>query len=129
MLTIIRGLPGSGKTTYAYNNYKNTIILEADMLCIQNGNYIFEANKIKEHHNSIHNIVEIVLSNNSDCIITGTLTRKWEIEPYIKLANKYNQKYQIIKLIANYNTIHNVPIETIKAMKDRWESVEGEIIK
>jgi predicted kinase len=129
MLTIIRGLPGSGKSTYAYNNYKGIVILEADMLCMQDGKYIFESDKIKTHHNSIHAIVDIILSNNADCVITGTLTRKWEIEPYIRLAEKHNQKYQIIKLVNNYLTIHSVPVETIKTMKDRWEDINGEIVK
>ena len=45
-LTIIRGLPGSGKSTYAKKNY-NCLILEQDMFFIRNGQYCYNANSIR----------------------------------------------------------------------------------
>lgn len=40
-LTIIRCLPGSGKSTYAARNYPNTFHVETDMFHIHDGEYDF----------------------------------------------------------------------------------------
>ena len=51
MLILIRGLPGSGKSTMARVKYPNHIHLEADMYFEDDkGNYNFDPKKLKEAH-------------------------------------------------------------------------------
>lgn len=50
-LTIVRGLPGSGKTTLAKNLTKdNGVYFESDMFFSQDGTYVFDAYKLKDAH-------------------------------------------------------------------------------
>jgi predicted kinase len=43
-LTIVRGLPGSGKSTYAKS--LNVFHIEADMFCMKDGKYEFDAERV-----------------------------------------------------------------------------------
>jgi len=48
-LILLRGLPGSGKSTFA--NLLGGIHVEADQYFIQDGEYKFDASKLKQAHN------------------------------------------------------------------------------
>ena len=41
-LVIIRGAPGSGKTTHATTHFSRHVLVEADMFCFHRGEYVFD---------------------------------------------------------------------------------------
>lgn len=49
-LILIRGLPGSGKTTMAKTLYPDHVLCEADQFFETDKGYIFDGSKIKEAH-------------------------------------------------------------------------------
>ena len=95
MLRLIRGLPGSGKTTLA--KQYNCLHLEADMYFIKNGQYSFDKHQLQNAHQWCLLQTEIALKNNMDVVVSNTFTQLWELERYIKLAVRYNIKYHIIE--------------------------------
>jgi predicted kinase len=115
-LYIIRGLPGSGKSTlaktlaekYNFNHF------EADMFFMQNGEYTFDRNKLKEAHKWCQEQVEEYLFMGHNVVVSNTFVKLWEIEPYEKLAKKYFAEINIIECNGQYQSIHNIPEETIK---------------
>lgn len=125
-LLLIRGLPGSGKTTLANilkkdNEYAHH---EADHYFEDSlGNYFFDRNKIEEAHFYCQTKVEEELSEGKSCIVSNTFCKEWEIVPYRKLAEKYDADLKIIVLTENYGSIHNVPQEAIDRMKSNWETI------
>ena len=58
MLALIRGLPGSGKSTFAKRYYPNILHLENDMFCMYSGNYVFDVEQAPKIHDQILKIVE-----------------------------------------------------------------------
>lgn len=127
-LVIIRGLPGSGKSTNA-KNFHESIHYEADMYFINSkGEYVFDKQKLHDAHKWCFDSVRIALFNGDDVVVSNTFTTKKELEPYISLCKENDIKYYIITMTGNYGSIHNVPEETLKKMKERWEPIEGETL-
>jgi predicted kinase len=131
-LYLVRGVSGAGKSTFAKSIWSDGITFEADKFFInEKGEYNFDATKLKDAHVWCQSEVEafmkyqieILPSGFGEIVVSNTFTQEWEMEPYMKLAEKYN--YRVFSLIienrhGNKNQ-HNVPDETIKKMVDRFQ--------
>jgi DNA gyrase/topoisomerase IV subunit A len=49
------------------------------------------------------------------------MTTNKEMEPYVVLAQGHNIPVFLIECHGEYGSIHNVPEEAIRHMKNRWE--------
>mgnify|MGYP006296996877 CR=1 FL=1 len=128
-LILIRGISGSGKTTYAKKLMQDDPSLkhyEADMYFYQDGKYNFNPQKLKDAHAWCKNKTEDALKNGTSVIVSNTFTQKWEIEPYIQLGKKYGAQVIIKKATGNYQNVHGVPDEALERMRSRWENLDGE---
>lgn len=125
-LILIRGLPGSGKSTKAKEiiiNNRNLDIrhIEADMYFIDNGEYIFDREKLKDAHDWCFSCATLYLVNDSNVIVSNTFTQYWEMELYINLANELKIDYTIIEMLGDFGNIHGVPDDTLIRMKERYQ--------
>ena len=129
-LILIRGISGSGKTTYAKRLMQEDPTLshyEADMFFYKDGKYNFDPSKLKDAHAWCKNKTEEDLRNGKSVIVSNTFTQRWEIEPYIELGKKYGADVLIKKTTGNYQNVHGVPPEALERMKSRWEDIDGEM--
>ena len=129
---IIRGLPGSGKSTIAEHfkfiaNQSNISFewIETDKSFIQqNGDYVFDKAKLHSAHQywmarfkkSVNLGVDMI-------VVSNTSTRKWEFEEYMKYAedNGYIVHVMIAENYHKSKNLHGVPDEKIEQMKKRFE--------
>lgn len=119
-LTLIRGLPGSGKSTLAKTI--NALHLEADMFFInQDGEYIYQADKIADAHQWCQAMAEQCLKQKQDVVVSNTFVQRWEIMPYFKMAKRYKAEFEVLECTNDYGNIHGVTQETINSMKKRWQ--------
>lgn len=128
-LILIRGVSGSGKTTYAKKLMAQDPSLshyEADMYFYKDGNYNFDPAKLKDAHAWCKAKTEEGLSDGRSVIVSNTFTQKWEIQPYIELGKKYEAEIILKKATGDYQNIHGVPPEALERMRSRWEDLEGE---
>lgn len=126
-LIIIRGLPGAGKTTLAKKMIENNpsfLHFEADMYFEEDGVYKFVASKIGKAHEWCQNSTKTALQHGKTAVVSNTFTTRWEVEPYLLMAERLGIPYEIITLTDNYGSIHNVPQETINKMQARFENIE-----
>jgi predicted kinase len=131
ILTLVRGLPGSGKSTFANWIWNEYAICEADKFFTdKEGNYNFDSTKLGESHKWCREQVEIRMKDNQvnpqfypEIVVSNTFTQEWEMQPYIDLANQYG--YTIFTIVVENrhgnSSVHNVPEETINKMKNRFE--------
>lgn len=127
ILIIVRGLPGAGKSTMAEKLVRSGAAVhhfEADMYFVQNGEYKFDSSKLNDAHEWCRKMVMTSLRNGHNTVVSNTFVRKWEVEPYINMCNGLGIDYVIIEANGEYDSVHNVPEETIKRMRLNWEKVE-----
>jgi len=120
-LYLIRGLPGSGKSTLAQQIADEWF--EADRYFMVDGVYKFDVKHLSMAHTRCKEDVEIAMLHDARSIaVANTFTRRWEMDPYLILAQKYD--YQVTEMTMTGplrpNT-HGVPDETIEIMRARWE--------
>ena len=151
MLIAVTGLPGSGKSTFAMTHLgaaahpnARVPLFETDEFfyeLVGNGpgeRYKFDPTKLKEYHFKNQQRVCRWLRDNpfGKCVVSNTFSMHWELEPYIKIACETRHMVKVyhcdpepltLEELAEHN-LHGVPLDTIKAMKDRWEPVKAQIV-
>jgi len=124
-LILVRGLPGSGKTSFALNFLMNGIVFSTDDFFMQeDGEYNFDASKLGKAHKWNEERVERAMKNKirSDIVVANTLTTEKEISVYTDMAEKYG--YNVFSIIVENRhgkeNIHGVSEETMKKMRERF---------
>lgn len=126
-LTVIRGLPGSGKTTFAKTSFPRTFHVETDMFHIRDGEYVFNPKERKQSEAWLLSTIERALSLGMDVVTSCVYGHKYKIEALARLADNYGARFRVYRMIGDFGNCHAVPEETLKAMKDSFEDWEGEI--
>lgn len=116
-LIIIRGLPGSGKSTIARRDFPYHAHFEADMYHYKEGEYCFEMDNIKPSHEWCKRKVKESLEAGNNTVVANTFTQLWEMDFYLSLPFPH----AVIVADGEYDNIHGVPSEIIDKMKGRWE--------
>lgn len=126
-LILVRGLPGSGKTTYVKNTYPNFVHLEADHYRTDcNGNYFFDSDLNYKCHSLCYAYAEMALSEGRDVVVANTFVTLREMKPYIQLAEDLRADLKVVVCRGNFGNVHDVPEETISRMAKRWQEYPGE---
>lgn len=123
-LTLIRGLPGSGKSTIARRlaeaNF-GAVHLEADQFFEQDGEYRFDPTLLRDAHAWCQERTEDRLQGGRDVIVSNTFTQIWELVPYFDLAKRFGIVPTVITAQNQFKNIHNVPDEVLNKMRDRFQ--------
>jgi tRNA uridine 5-carbamoylmethylation protein Kti12 len=124
-LTLIRGMPGSGKTTLGQKLSlvtRSSEQIETDMFFYdQEGNYNFDPKKLHEAHEWCRKMCLVLLEKNRSVIVSNTFITVKELEPYFYLASRFNIVPNIITCQSQFENIHNVPESTLNKMKEEFE--------
>lgn len=140
-LILIRGESSSGKSTLARKLIEESLLkfnaayFEADEFFIDyTGIYKFDANLLSyAHSHCLSKAIRHIAIFNGVAIVANTFTRLWEMELYVKAAQKLDIKtIQILEPTtawrknaaecAKRNT-HGLTTEMIQKQIDRWENL------
>lgn|SRR5574341_850587 len=127
-LILIRGLPGSGKTTkaleYKKQGYKH---YEADQYFIDpDGKYIFNPNLIIDAQDWCKTMVKLAMLEEKNIVVSNTFTQMWQLDPYIVMGIKNGYNIKIIEMRGTYGSIYNLPLESMERMKRNWRELKPE---
>lgn len=124
-LILVRGLPGSGKTTIArefaeigYEHY------EADDYFMYDGEYRFDPSKLPLAHATCLRDTLSAIRQKVPCVVTNTFSQRWEMEPYIDAAIAAGFKITVIEAQGKWQSLHGVPAHTIERMAERWQELD-----
>ncbi len=127
MITLVRGLPGSGKTSFA--EHLVGLRFAADDYFLESGEYTFVPSDLPKAHAWCLERATHALGAGSSIVIHNTFTQRWEMEPYFILAESFNVRLFVASIYDGGLTdeelfarnTHGVPLLSIKAMRERWE--------
>jgi len=132
---ILRGLPGTGKSTLAKKLNDMGAIFSTDDLFMVDGEYQFDPSKLGEYHAENLRLATAFMERFAPhttpaiCVIDNTNTQHWEYEGYVEAAKENGFMVQVISvdwkeedipLYAERNS-HGVPEDAIRRMAERWE--------
>ncbi len=119
-IVLIRGVPGSGKTTKAKTEYSNHILCEADQFFTHpgTGDYKFDPEKLYEAHEFCMEKARACLEAGHNVVVANTFTRVWEMQLYFDMG----YPIRVVEATGNYGSVHGVPPETVARMRERFEA-------
>jgi predicted kinase len=129
-LILLRGLPGSGKTTLAKTILQLRIsdepeVLSADDFFInENGEYVFDFTKLKEAHQYCQfRCSERMRQQKAKIVVANTFTEEWEMKPYFEMAERYRYRVHSVVVENRHGNenVHGVPENKLQQMKKRFE--------
>ena len=136
-IIIVRGVPGSGKTTQVKEQYPDAVVCSADnyfdeVAALNNTSYLEEFKPWlvgKAHQHCWYVFIHaLCVMEEETIVVDNTNIRKWEYENYVLLAelNDYNVKIVEIPItetaeVYHERNTHGVPLEVIQRMMDEYE--------
>lgn len=124
-LYLIRGVPGSGKTTFAntLNRYLMVDrVYEADQFFYDAGYYKFDASKLSDAHEQCQRNTRQALSEGLSVAVSNTSCTSWEVATYEMIAKELDVNFVSI-IVENrhfHDSIHDVPQEKVEQMKRKF---------
>lgn len=122
-LILIRGLPGSGKSTRAKAlGMVGFEHFEADMFFERDGVYEYDSSRIREAHAWCQKMARQALACGKRVVVSNTFTRLQEMEPYRNMA----KRVRVVEVRGNWGNLHGVPAAAVQRMAERWEALLDE---
>ncbi len=132
VLIIVRGVSGSGKSTFA-DFLVNNIMQKLDFYCDYRQPQKFEADQWfvdndepwnPRYHATAHEWcmteVKKSLQDGFITIVSNTTTTKKEIDPYIKIATDLGVQYFVLTADGNYQNVHGVDNAKVERQASRF---------
>jgi hypothetical protein len=154
MLYVLRGLPGSGKSTYAKKRWPSMRAdrflwdgedKHAQPVCVSidheftnlSGEYVWEAKRVGRCAAEANTrLVRLLHAAVPEVIVDNTHSRLWEYHLALDLAFAFGYGVEIISLFDGgcsdeelfSRCTHNVPLDVITRHRERWEAHSGEVL-
>ena len=128
ILRLMRGAPGSSKSTSAKRMFPGTLLLENDQFLMRDGKYCWSKESVQAAIKWCSSSVETALQNSFDVVVANTFTKRRFIAAYEKLALKYGAKFEVYRCTGNYQNVHVLNDVMVTSFKNAMEDWPGEII-
>jgi GTPase SAR1 family protein len=125
-LYLVRGLPGSGKSSLMETLLTNEVVdefYEADQYIENNsGEFKYTTETITEAHRLCYQNTVDSLLRYENIGVSNTFVEDWELQPYLDLAKSINIKVICIVVENRHNgiSIHQVPPLVLDEMKTKF---------
>jgi len=129
VLILLRGLPGSGKTSFAsvISEGGNYPVFEIDdYFTDDQGNYSFRFDENHLAYKQCLANVEAAMHNHCPkIIVANTFTMEWELEPYLSLGKKHNYRTYVTVVENRHGSpnVHSIAEDHIQRMREKFRTI------
>ena len=124
-IILVRGLPGAGETTEA-NKLNRPVCVAADDWFMVDGEYKFDPKGLPDAHGWCLDQATQGLQAGLPVVVHNTFTQRWEMEPYIQLAERAGARLVVMSVFDGgltdeelaERTNHDVPANAPDAKDD-----------
>ena len=128
-LFIVRGHPGSGKTTLglmiapcATYSADDWFEMQAHMLG-KKYKEVWSPAKLETAHDWCKQSTQTAMAIGASRVaVCNTFVKMEQVEPYIELAEQYGYQVSILRCENDFDNVHDVPKQTVQKMKLEMES-------
>lgn len=136
ILHIVRGLPGTGKTTFVQKQFKGMLQIENDQYWIApDGQYVYGSragqgepvkDPRKECKDYVRNMVVAAMQNKVNIAVSRVNMSYESVKELVDLAKTFGYDFKIWIMSAENryvfgHDVHQVPKDALKAMADNFE--------
>jgi predicted kinase len=125
---IMRGIPGSGKSTYIKNYYPEAKVCSADHYFETPRGYFFDASKLSQAHGHCKRSVLDAMEQGAPLIVLDNTNIKlaW-FKEYIETAKRFGYEVGAVRMICDpeeafKRNSHGVPKDKIVSFKERLDA-------
>lgn len=138
LLAIIRGVSGSGKSTYTAKHYPGAVICSADDFFIEvvgeGKGYVFDPKRLGEAHSwCMRKFIRAVthldpMARASLVVVDNTNLALWEFMGYFQVASAMGYKVEVVRMdtpphVAAARNQHGVPASKVNDMARRFQNI------
>lgn len=122
-LIIVRGIQGSGKSTFAKKFLEAGFIHHENdkFFTDENGVYKFDLSKHQEAKDETLRMVMKDLREGKNVVVSNTFNSLKELHQYKDLAEALEVKVKVVKMELNFESLHSVPKEIIEKARQTYE--------
>lgn len=119
---VMRGVPGSGKSTYIKNNGNGAVVASADHFFMKEGQYQFDFKKLGAAHTACFATFQRALASKAPLVIVdNTNVKVRDMSRYVEGALEAGYTVEIVKVLcdpakAASRNVHKVPLEVVERM-------------
>lgn len=124
-LVVIRGLPGSGKSTLGKTIARECgyLFFETDQFFESEQGYQYDGNQLDAARKWCLRSTRDAILTGQRAVVTGVFSKPRQLEPYLDMA----LSAVVIECTANYGSEHNVPDHILQKMQANWKAYPGAI--
>lgn len=127
-LTVVRGVPGSGKSTFCRSEFPDAFHVENDMFHVRNGVYSFDQKRQKNAVSWCMDMCKAALGQGMDVVVSNTFTKRRYVAVYMRIAADAGAAFAVYRMAGEFENEHGVPDEVLENMKNGFEDWPGETV-